>query len=99
MSQTPTSNDNIKTVAEAYGAIKAEMKALEKKAKELEPVLKEALADRGNVSVGKYVFTAKTMAGRKTMDKPKLESALRDNGLDIESFYKAGAPFVQMSVK
>ena len=99
MSQTPTSNDNIRTIAEAYGAIKAEIKALEKKAKELEPALKEALADRGNISVGKFVFTAKTMPGRKTVDKDKLSGALQKHGLDIDSFYKAGAPYVQMTVK
>lgn len=94
-----SSNDNLKSAAETYGELLMEKKRLEAELKKLEPTLKEALADKGTVNIGNYSFTAKTSAGRKTLDKKLLGEALTQHGLELTAFEKQGAPFVTMTVE
>lgn len=96
---TTDNNDNLKSVAQTYGELKMQYKAIEKQLKALEGPLREALVDKGDVNIGNYVYTVKTFPGRKTVDKEALSAALSKHGLDLDAFMKVGAPFTTMSVK
>jgi len=66
--------------------------------KEIEGLVKEATADKGKMQLDNYIFECKTMAGRKTVDKPALEEFLSQHGKSYDDFTKVGAPFMQLKV-
>ena len=86
---------NIKPLLAEYAELKSRMKEMTLRIKELDTQVRPALADRGAVTIGKYQFTVTMMPGRKTLDK----KALIDAGVDVEAYYKTGAPFTKLDMK
>lgn len=84
--------ENLKPLAIELGDVIEEIRSLTERKKELELQLRPALAAKGNMQFGSYTFNVTTSPGRKTLDKKLLEEA----GIDLEPFYKIGAPYSTM---
>ena len=79
-----------------YCALVAKKKELEAAIKAMDPEVRPLLEDKGNVLVdGKYTAELKVMGGRRSLDKKAVEAA----GINLEPFYKVGAPFTTLTVK
>ena len=87
--------DNIKPLLVEYGQLRMERDTLNARMKELEGAIRPVLVDHGEVVADGFAFTCTMTAGRKTLDKKALEAA----GIDLEPFYKQGAPFTTLKVK
>ena len=90
--------NDLDNACKVYGDLITKKKEIEAALKELEPIIKESFADKGLTVRSGYAFKATTQAGRKTLDKKALTSALSQHGLDLDAFYTVGAPYVRMSV-
>ena len=78
-----------------YAAIKIKMKEMTARLKDLDPVIRPMLVDRGVVEAGEHTFEVTMMKGRKTLDRKAMEMA----GIDLEPYEKVGAPFTKLIVK
>ena len=87
--------DNWKGVAQQLGELDEEIKRLTKLKKDVEGGFRELIADKGDIVFGDYSFNCKGSAGRKTLDKKKLE----ESGVDLEPFMKTGRPYNVMTIK
>ena len=87
--------DNIKSYMGEYADLRKQKKALEARMKELDPLIRPALADKQSVTYAGNVFKLTTVAGRKTLDKKAVEEA----GIDLEPYYKTGAPYTTLKIE
>lgn len=87
--------DNIEPIAKLVGDLDKEIKKLQAEKKKYDAELREALADRGPQVFGDYMFEVTMSPGRKTLDK----DALQEAGINLDPFYKTGAPFTTMKIK
>ena len=86
--------DNLEPIAVAIGMIDEQIKKLKAEKDELEKEFRPAIAGRGNVQFGKYVFSVTTSSGRKTLDKAAMEA----DGIDRSQYEKVGKPFTTMKI-
>lgn len=98
MSQN-NSLDNLSPILGELITLRAKIKDLEARKKELEATVRPALADRGAIEHDGYVIKVETMPGRATLDRKAVEKVLEDEGYDIEDFIKRGAPFSQLTIR
>ncbi len=86
---------NLQTIAEGIAALDEEIKRLKKKKEELEEEFRPAVAGRGPVVFGNWIFECKLSEGRKTLDKQKM----MDDGIDVAQYERTGKPFTTMTIK
>lgn len=98
VNEAAQSLDNLKPLIKKLLELRMDKRDIEAEIKEIEGVVKESIADKGKMQLDNYVFECKTMAGRKTVDKPALEEFLASHGKSYEDFTKQGAPFTQLRV-
>jgi hypothetical protein len=91
--------DNIKPLLEELLELTHVKKKIEARIKELNPQVRPSIEGRGSMLLGKYSFECKIGKGRKTLDTDRLSVYLADDGLNLEDFYKVGAPTSTMTVK
>lgn len=94
----PMSLDNLRPQIKRLLELRMDKRDIEAEIKEIEGTVKEVTADRGKMRLDNYVFEAKTMAGRKSIDKDALNNFLAKHGKSAEDFEKVGAPFVTLTV-
>lgn len=87
--------DNLAPIVTALGNINEQIKLLTERKKELEAELRPVIVDKGTVVFKDYTVECFTSAGRKTLDKKALEAAQ----IDLEPYYKVGAPFTTLRIK
>jgi hypothetical protein len=87
--------DNVRSYMKEYGELRAIKKAAEVRLKELDEVIRPALEDKGAIVEEGYMFELKINKGRKGLDKAAVEAA----GIDLEPYYKVGAPYTSLFVK
>jgi len=87
--------DNIMPHLVEYAEIKTSMKDMTARLKELDPVIRPMLVDKGVIEAGDHTFEVTMMKGRKTLDRKAMEMA----GIDLEPYEKVGAPFTKLVVK
>lgn len=90
-----SNSDNVLPIVEEYARVKMQIKELDAYLKQVEPAVKAAIDDGESIIAGQYVVSAAHVAGRKTLDKAAVESALGN----IEPYMKQGAPYVRIEVK
>lgn len=96
--QKRESLDNVRPLIKELLDLTAEKKDIEKEIKELRERILPLIEGRGKMQLDNYVFEAKQMAGRKSLDKSTLDEFLRQHGKTVADFEKVGAPFVQLNV-
>ena len=90
-------SDNEAALLDALGEVTDQIKALERKKKELRAALGtyfEKLEGTGTVMGNHYAIKYTMSAGRKTLDK----AAMLEDGIDVEPYMKVGKPFLTLSV-
>jgi len=96
------SSENLDQLAIELGLIKEQQQQLSARAKEIESVLRPAIAGKGPMRfefggdagpMYAYVFSVKEMPGRKSLDK----EAMIEDGIDVERYQKVGKPYTQLS--
>ena len=88
--------DNIKGYLEEYAELKKAEKNLKARMKELDPLVRPSLADRGEVIVGDNKFECVTKPGRTSFDKKGL--AADHPEIDMGAYEKRGAPFTELRI-
>lgn len=88
--------DNLKGYLEEYAELKKAEKNLKARMKELDPLIRPNLADRGEVIVGNSKFECVTKPGRATFDKKLLAEAHPE--IDLDAYTKRGAPFTELRI-
>lgn len=94
-SSPQSSLDNVKSYLTEYADLVKVKKAAEARMKELDQIIRPALAGKGNTLVGNYVFTLTNVAGRRTIDK----DALIADGIDVSKYEKIGNPSTKLDIK
>lgn len=92
-----TSLDNLKSYLEEYAELKRVEKNVKTRMKELDPLVRPQLADRGAVVMGEFQFECVTKPGRKSFDKKAL--AADYPAIDLSFYEKTGAPFTELRIK
>lgn len=77
-----------------YADLREQKKDIEARLKELDPIIRPALDGVGNVVHGGWMYSLTVSEGRKTLDK----SALLEAGIDLDPYYKVGAPFTTLKI-
>jgi hypothetical protein len=89
------SRENLAPYLEEYGNLRTQKKEIEDKLKELDGTVRPLLEGLGMIVEGNYTFELKLNKGRKTLDK----AAMAADGIDIDKYYKVGAPYTALFVK
>ncbi len=87
--------ENVAPLLGEYADLVMQKRAVEARIKELDADVRPLLTDRGSVVVGNYMMECRVNAGRKSLDK----KAVAEAGINLEPFYKVGAPFTTLTVK
>ncbi len=87
--------ENLKPILTEYAELHVTKKTIEARLKELGEQVRPTLMGQGAVVVGDYQFDCTQQAGRKTLDKKAMEA----DGIDLEPYYKVGAPFTKLNIK
>lgn len=90
-------SDNELAILESLGEVIEQRKLLEVKEKELKAALGTLFENTpdGTIAAGDFAVTVKHNTGRRTLDK----AALVADGIDVDSYYKVGKPFITVSSK